>query len=214
MNEVNNPHLVVFTRLQQNRPRGVAEQDAGLAVGIVHDGAHCVRADDKHLVVRACFNKFRANLQRIDKGTARGQHVESPGMFRANAVLYKTSRRRKEHVRRNAGHNDEIDIFAGNATTLQAIQRRRSPHVRRHFPRRGQVAFTHARPLDDPRVVGIHHRFQVFVRQNALRNVCPERRNLGAPAICAGLLELSKRYGLRALQTPLSRVARVESNSG
>ena len=62
MKEINEADFALDARLQQDRSRAIAEEDARGAIGVVDDGSHHVRTDDENFLVGTGFHQLRANL--------------------------------------------------------------------------------------------------------------------------------------------------------
>jgi hypothetical protein len=88
MAKVDQPNLVLFCGLNQDRTGAIAENDASGAVGVVDDRRHRIGADDQDLGVRTRLDQLSAHLQGVKKTGASCGKVKSPGAVGTQLVLH------------------------------------------------------------------------------------------------------------------------------
>ena len=108
--------------LQDRRARAVAEQHAGVAVLPIDDGGELLRADDQDGVVGAGHDELLGDFQAVDEARAGGLQVEGGGAVRADLSLHQAGGGGKGHVRRDGGHDDQVDLLGGDAGALHGAQ--------------------------------------------------------------------------------------------
>ncbi len=182
----------VLARLEDHRPRGVAEEDAGRAVLEVEDRRHHVRADHHHLRVPAGLDELRPHGEGVDEAGAGGRDVEAPGLLRPDPVLDEAGGGREEHVRGGGGDDDEVELVRPDAAPAEGVLRRQGRDRARGGARLDDVP-----PLDpgagaDPLVRGVDDLLEVGVRHHPLRDVRPERGDRG-PSLAHAALVLQPR---------------------
>ena len=123
-------------------------------------------------------NKLRAGLQGVDKSGAGRGEIESPGALRAQLVLYQARGRRKEHVGRHRGDDDDFYIRSGEAALRQSVSCRLSRQIAGSHSLVHDVTLTDTGARHDPLVGSFHHLFEVGVGEHARRDVCTEGANL------------------------------------
>src|SRR5262249_157269 len=102
--------LTVARGFNENRAGSVAKEHASRAIFVVQDGSHLVAADDQSFLVRARTDELRADSERVDETGASCGEVEAPGILGTDALLNEAGCGGKEHVRGDAGKNDEVDL--------------------------------------------------------------------------------------------------------
>ena len=164
--------------LQQHSSRAIPEQHAGGAVLIIQDGSHHVAADDQRFFLRAGAHKLRSDRQRIEKsGTGRGK-IESPGVRGAQVVLNQAGGRGEHHVRRDAGHHDQVDLRRGDIFAGEELARGRGGQIGRGDAFIRDVALADAGALPDPGIVGFDQLFQIGIGHHPGRHVAAHTGNL------------------------------------
>ncbi len=58
-----------------------------------------------------CRNQLRSGRERIEKSGARGRQVEPPCSSQSEMILDQTRGGRKQHVGRDGGHYEGIDVI-------------------------------------------------------------------------------------------------------
>ena len=147
-------------------PGAVAEEHAGVAVLPIHDGGELLRADDQHGVVGAGHDELLRDFQAVDETRAGGFQVKGRGAVGADLALHQAGGRGKGHVRRDRGHDDQVDLLGGDAGALHGAQGGLRGQVGGEFVLGGQPALFDAGAGGDPLVGGVHHLFQVGVGED------------------------------------------------
>jgi len=158
--------------------------------------------------VRAGLDELGADLQCVDKAGAGGGEVEAPGAGCADLFLHEAGSGGEEHIRRDGGDEDGLDLGGVNAAAAQAVARGLGGEVAGGYALVHDVALMDAGALDDPLVVGGDHLLEVGVGEKAGRNVSSYRRDLGADAVPGLQLQTqtSDLPGQRATVSILSRL--------
>ena len=68
--------VAIFRRLDQHRPRAIAEQHTGRTIGVVEDRRHLVGADHDDFLGAAVLDELRRDRERIEEARAGRLHVE------------------------------------------------------------------------------------------------------------------------------------------
>ena len=206
-------------RLEQHRAGAVAEQHAGGAVGVVDDRRHLVGADHHDLARGAVGDELRGDGQRIEKARAGRLHVERADILDADHVADQVGGRRKLHVRRGGGADQQIDLARLGAGLLQQAAHGLRGHMRGAEPLAFEdVALLDAGALGDPGVAGVHHARQFRIGEQVRRQVAVDGGNRGAGGTVKGgesqlsAMVYSRQAGLSKLrpwrgQTPLFRAS-------
>ncbi len=181
MTKVDQPDLALLRRFDQDRTGAIAEDDAGRTVGVVDDRRHRIRADHQNLGMNAGLNQLGPHLQGVEKTRARRGKVKTPGAVGTELVLHQAGGRGEEHVGRNRGHDDHLDLAGHDASLGKATPRCFHGHVTGRHARLDQVALADAKPLHDPLVRGVYHGRQVGVAEDAWRHIGSEGADFGAP---------------------------------
>src|ERR1700689_1307303 len=99
------------SRFNQNRASPITEKNTGSAVFVIENGGHHVAADNERSFVGSIGNKLSAHRERIGKSRTSSREIEAPSIFCAQAILNQAGCRRKQHVRSDGGHDDEVDLI-------------------------------------------------------------------------------------------------------
>jgi hypothetical protein len=120
----------VWTMLENRRACPVAEQHASIAIRPIDDGRKFFGADDQHGLVRARHNELLADFERINEPGTGGFDVEGGGPLGADFLLHEASGRRKRHVGRDGGDDDQIDLLRRNVAAFHRAHGGLGGHVR------------------------------------------------------------------------------------
>ena len=142
-------------RLEHDRPRPVAEQHAGRAVGPVEQAREGLGADHQRALVRAGDEELVGRRDGEDEAGADRLQIEGDAVSDPERRLHLGRHRRKRVVGRRGGDDDEVDVGG-----LQpGVGERRLGGARRQRRRRlavaGDVALADAGALHDPLVGGV-----------------------------------------------------------
>ena len=110
---------VAVARLEHDRARPVAEQDAGRAVVPIHEARESLCADHERTLIRAGTQKFLRGHDRVDEAAADSLQVESGALDDAESGLNLSGDRGKRVVRRRRGDNDEVNVGRRQAAAAQ-----------------------------------------------------------------------------------------------
>jgi len=160
----------------------VTEENTGIPVLPVNYARERFGPHNQHGVRGTTGNKLGTARQGINKPGAPGKQVKRPGPIGAQLFLHQASRGRKERVGRSGGHDDQIHLASGNAGIGERRAGRRRGQIRRGLFRSGDTPFPNTRSFSYPGIAGIHHLFQVLVRQHPFRNVNSQTRDARTPA--------------------------------
>ena len=167
--------------LKQHAARAVTEQDAGRAIGVIDDRRHLVGADHDHLARGAIGDELRGNAQRIEKARAGRLHIERTDVADANHVADQIGGRRKLHIRRGGGADQQIDLFRLGAGFFQETTHGFRRHMRGAEPLALEdVTLANAGALGDPGVTGVDHLRQLCIGQQVRRHIAVDGGNGGA----------------------------------
>src|SRR5690606_22466625 len=132
------------TVLEDCRSGAIAKEHAGVAIRPINDRRKLLSANNQYGIVRVRRNELLGDLKRVEEaGTGRAD-VETGGVLRSNLRLNEARRGREEHVRRDRGYNDEIDLLSGNPSILHRRESGFGSQVA------GVFAFCGDPPLLDP----------------------------------------------------------------
>ncbi len=127
--------------------------------------------------MRARSNELRPDGKSVGKPRAGRGKIEAPGLLCSEAILHQAGGCRKQHIRRDAREDDEIDVggirFGLREEGPGGFGRKmRGCHAIFHH-----VALADAGALADPGVVGRDHFLEVGVGHHLGRNVAGDTRN-------------------------------------
>src|SRR2546429_9618230 len=88
---------------QQRRPSPIAEKHTSISIGPVGNRRQLVRADHQRCVIGPRSNELLRDLNREQKSSAGGRNIEAGGIFGTNFFLNETGGRKKNHVGRGGG---------------------------------------------------------------------------------------------------------------
>ena len=171
---------------QNGRAGAVAEKHAGVAIGPVRDRGQFFGADDQHGVVGVRGDELLGDFDSKQKTGAGGRDIETGGVLRADFLLHETRGRRKQHVRRGGGDEDEIDLLRRNLRLLERFQRGLRRHVAGLFVFRRDATFFDAGASGDPLVAGVDDLREVGVGEAFLRHVTAGANDRDGPARFTG----------------------------
>src|ERR1051326_15613 len=154
---------------KKNRTCAVAEKHASGAIFVIENGGHGIAADGEHFFVGARAYKLRADSESVSEaGTGCGK-IESPGSFCADAILNQARGSGEEHIRSDAGDDDQADFGGVGIGVGEELLGGFGGHVRRGHTFVDDVTLTDAGASANPLVVGVHNFFQVGVGHHAWR---------------------------------------------
>ena len=165
------PSSSVLGGLDQHGAGAVAEQHAGVAVGVVDDAAHGVGADHQHFLVRAGGDQVRAGGQPVDEAGAGRDQVEAPGALRAE--LFCT--RQAVEGKNMSGVTVQTRMASSSGGVDAALRQRALGRFDRHIGgghvRVGDMPLRDPGALQNPLIVGLDHLFEIVIGQDARRRI-------------------------------------------
>ena len=164
-----NADCFVLGRLINGRSGTVAEQNAGRAVGVVHDARKRFRRYNQRGLCLAGFNVTVRNVGRGDKAGAGVIDVERADLTRTQLVLQDRRRIRRVGIRRAGADENEVKLLCGDACVRECVL----CGTERQLPCMCilcDAALAHTGALHDPLIAGIYHFFQHGVGQDKIRN--------------------------------------------
>ena len=124
VDKIENALLAAFGWFQKYGSCAVAKEHAGRSVLVIQNRSHDVTTNREGFFVGARANKLRCDSHRVQESRARRGKVKSPRAFGAQVVLYQARRRGKHHVRRHAGHHDQVNFGSRNVPCGEDLPRR------------------------------------------------------------------------------------------
>ena len=133
--------------------------------------------------MRAGADKLRPHRQCVEESRAGAGKVETPGVRSPEAVLDQAGCRREKHVRRDRGHDDQVDFVGLGVSLLQKLCAAARGQMRGGRPLVDDVPFPDAGSLLNPFVAGVDHLFHVGVCDRMRRHVPADSGNLCGDAL-------------------------------
>src|SRR5580704_1774180 len=96
---------------------------------------------------------------------------EAPSIFCAQAILNQAGGRRKQHVRSDGGHHDEVDLFRLHAFCRKQFLRSLGAKMRSADAWLRIMPFTNTSARADPFVIRVHFFFEIEVGDYARGHV-------------------------------------------
>ena len=144
--------------LEEDGAGAVAEEDAGGAVGPIHDAGEFLGTDDEGATIGAGAHHVLGDLERVDEaGAGRGDVEAGDVAAQAELGLQEAGRGREGDVRRHRGDDEQVDVGRRQAGALQGLGGGLGAEVRRILARAGDPALADAGAGLDPFVRRIHH---------------------------------------------------------
>src|SRR5579885_1259751 len=158
-------------RLQNDRARAVAEQNASAAILPVENARESFRADHECRVERAGAQILVGSRKREDETRAYRLHVERRALLDAEFGLNRDRCRGESLVGRRGREHDQVDfarvhfgVSQGSARSLQAEMRSELAFGR-------DMPLANAGALLDPRVAGVDRLRKLVIGDHALRQI-------------------------------------------
>ena len=163
--------------LQQHGSGTVAEERAGGTVGVVDDRRHLVGADDDDLLGSAGLDELGAGRKREEEARAGGRNVVGESVLASGLVGDEVARRGEEHVGRDGGADDDVDLHGIDAGLVQQVHHGPGAHVGgADALALEDMARTDTGMGDDPLVVGIDHPAQFVVGKQVVGQILADTR--------------------------------------
>ena len=110
---------------QYQRPRTVADQQAGVTVLPIGHRRYDFTADYQHRPVKPAADKLLGHRHPIDKTRTNCRQVECRHPRQPQTLPDQAGGRRKLHIRRHCRHNDQVEFRRRNTGPVQRLLRRR-----------------------------------------------------------------------------------------
>src|SRR5215469_3279046 len=175
-----NYSLTIGTGLKQDRAGAVSEDDAYRTIGIIRHRRIDIRTDHQNFLVLPRLHELHARIERIDKSGTSRRHIKAPGLYDPELVLHQARGRRIHHVGCDRTHYYEINLLQIEGMRFQQILHRRDCQITRSDTLLYNMSLPDSNSFENPFIRGIDHFFQISIRENARRDIRPERGDLGA----------------------------------
>ena len=124
--------------------------------------------------------ELRPRLQGIYESGAGCGKVEAPDILRSQLVLHQAGRGGKQHVGSYGGDKDGVDVRGGDAPFCKSGLGSFHGQIAAGHSLFDDVALADTGAFDDPLVRGFYHLFQIFVGEQARRDVGSQGADFGA----------------------------------
>src|SRR4051794_32437708 len=104
------PKVRLVRRLNQERPRSIAKEDAGGAVGVVDDARHRVGTDHQNFAMSSSRDQVGGGRQPINESRTGGTQIETPGAGGFQLLLHKAGSGREKHIWCDGTENDRVEL--------------------------------------------------------------------------------------------------------
>ena len=164
---------------QHDRAGPVAEQDAGVPVGVVEEPGQQLGADDQDVPGHAAGDvRLRGGIGVDEAGAGRG-HVHRRRARVADGLLDQRRRRGHPVVGRQGGEEDEVDLVGVDAGRPDRPQRGDRRHRRGRLVGGRDASLADPRPRHDPLVGRVDHLLEVVVGEDLRRRVAAPAGHMG-----------------------------------
>jgi hypothetical protein len=157
----------------------VAEEHAGVAVLPVDEAAELFRTDDEGGGAVAGVDEMAGDLQGIQEAGAGGGNVETDRIQGTELLLHKAGRGGEEHVRRDGGDDDELDLLRSDPCGVHGAACRLGGQITGGLIGGCDTAFLDAGARGDPLVGGIDDLGKVVVGQHFFGHVAAGANDAG-----------------------------------
>ena len=198
-------------RRQDDRPGPVAEQDAGVAVGVVEEAGEQLGTDDQDVLRHPARDVGVGRGVRVDEPRAGRGDVHRGRSRVADGLLDQGRRRRHPVVGGERREQDEVDLVGLDAGRPDRAHRGDGGHRGRRLVGRGDPALADPRPRHDPFVGGVDHPLEVVVGQDLRRGVAAPAGDMGGPDRRAHSGSTSMSGCLALTRAPLSGTTRIDA---
>src|SRR4029453_17385897 len=148
--------MATAVAVTQNGGAGaVPEEDTGVALRPIGDRGQFLRADYEYSVVGVAGDELLRDFNREEESSAGGREVEAGRFGGADLRLNKAGGRRKHHVWRGRGNEDQIDFISFDPWLFHCGERSLGPHIAGIFIVRRDAAFFDPGAGRDPLVIGV-----------------------------------------------------------
>ena len=167
---------------KNRRPRAVAKEDTGVAVGPIHDATEFVGANDQDRFVRSGGADLVGDLEAVEKARAGRADIHAGGIFRADESLDMAGGGGEKIIRRDRADENEVDLFGLDPRVFHRGLRGLRGHVACEFGVGGEAALADAGAFDDPLVRGFDHRFQLGIGEHTIGHITARADDGGGSA--------------------------------
>ena len=179
VDRIDDADVALGQALDHHRAGAVTKKNAGVAIAVVDDCRHDLAADHQHPPRESRLDLGAGGLHGEDEATAGGADVVTPGIARTQLILNDTSRGGIHHVRGNGGHENQIDVVGCQTSVFESLAGGAQPMMGSRRARLDDPPLLDPRPLDDPLVVGLDHRFEVFVGEQSFGEIHADAGDTG-----------------------------------
>ena len=109
------------------RAGAVAEQNAGVAVCPVDDGAQLVRTDHQNCIVGMIADELLGHFNGVEETRAGCGNIEAGRVFRAKQPLNVAGGGRKKRIRGDGRNDDQIDLHGRDTSLVHGVLSRLGP---------------------------------------------------------------------------------------
>ena len=171
-------YALLLGSLQQHGSGSIAEEHAGLAVGVVDERRHLVSTDDDDLLVAAALNHRRSNVERVEESAASSLKVEGEGVFQPELAQHDAGRGGELVVWGCSGYNQGIDGVGGHTRLVEELARGLAGHVARAKAFLGEdTALLDAYTRRNPLVTGVYHAREFLIGEDIVGHVTSNTSN-------------------------------------
>ena len=169
---INAQYTVAFFNLANYSSTGaITEENAGVAVGPVHDAAQSFCTDNQNLVIQTALNHLACYSKAVNKTAAACSQVKRSCVFSTQTSLYQAGSGRENIVGGSSAYDNEIQLFRSNAGVFQRFYSSIVRQIRCCFFRSSYVTLLNAGTLSNPFVTGLNNFLHVCISDNLLRNI-------------------------------------------
>ena len=161
--------------ISTHRARAVAEEDAGVAVGVVDHRRHLVGSDDDDALVASALYHRAGQVERVEESAAGRRRVHGEGVVHPQSPDDDGGRRGKLVVGSSRGDDKRVDGVGIGSRLLQQLACGLASHVARAQPLLGEDApLLDADARLDPLIGGIDHARQLLVGEDVVGHVAAD----------------------------------------
>src|SRR6266851_6271667 len=171
------------SRAKHRRTGAVTEDDRRPAVGVVEHARQHLGADHQHVVGALGGDVRVRDRQAVHEAGARRERVPGHSTGSAELVLDPAGHGWKWTVGRRGADQDHVEVCRRDAGGVKRGARGLGRDLKRGRTRLRDVPLVDARALGDPLVGGVHHLFEVEVRDDLVWRVNAHSGDGARPAL-------------------------------
>lgn len=149
----------------------VTEENAGIAVLPVDDGGKLVGSDDQNGLRRSRGDVVAGSLHSEKESGAGSRKIETGGVHGTDPGLHEAGGAGEEHVGRDRGADDQVDLLGLHAGILHGGQGGTRGHLAGHHLGTRDAALLDAGARLDPLVAGIDQLLKIGIGHHPVRSV-------------------------------------------